>query len=204
MTRPTIGLTGGIGSGKSTVADMFAALGAGVVDADQIAHNLTAPNGLAIPTIAARFGESFILPNGAMDRDKMRAHVFSYPEFRVQLEQILHPLIREEAHLVADQTPGAYIICVIPLLVETPIWMQKLDRILVVDCDEQIQIQRVVARNRFSEDQVRSIMAAQVSRAERLKVASDVILNQGDLAPVQKRVEQLHAEYLSLANATRK
>ena len=133
-TRFSIGLTGGIGSGKSLVADMFAARGAAVVDTDQIAHQLTAPDGVAIPLIRTQFGDDFITDTGAMDRSKMREQVFSDPQAKKRLEAILHPLIRIETERAAAQAKGAYLIFAVPLLVESASWKNRTTRILVVDC----------------------------------------------------------------------
>jgi len=194
-----IGLTGGIGSGKSLVADMFAERGAALIDTDVIAHALTAPGGLAIPAIEAAFGEDFITPQGAMDRDRMRALVFQEPSARQRLEAILHPMIREQTELAGHQAQGSYRIFVVPLLIESGQWRQRVSRILVVDCPEQLQIDRVMRRNNLSEPQVRAIMAAQASRQERLDAADDVIVNDGDKSSLVPQVEHLHALYMELA-----
>lgn len=195
----TLGLTGGIGSGKTTVANMFAGLGAAVVDTDQIAHRLTAPGGLAIAAIRSQFGDAFITPDGAMDRAAMRRHVFSDSAEKQKLEQILHPLIRLQTESEAQHAIGDYLIFVVPLLVESGNWKNRCDRILVVDCDESTQIQRVMARNGLSEQQVHAIMQAQAGRQQRLLAADDVIVNQGNFEEVRERVLQLHLKYLRLA-----
>jgi len=200
MDKPfSIGLTGGIGSGKSLVADMFAALGATLIDTDQIAHQLTAPGGLAMPDIAAQFGPDFIAANGAMDRARMRAAVFSEPAVKRRLEAILHPLIRIETERAAAQAQGTYRIFVVPLLVESGKWKERVSRVLVVDCPEELQISRVVARNGLAEDQVRAIMGAQASRQARLDAADDVIVNDGGIAQLTPQVERLHALYCAMA-----
>jgi dephospho-CoA kinase len=199
LGRFTVGLTGGIGSGKSLVADMFAARGASIIDTDIIAHQLTAPNGKAIPAIETQFGNLFITPEGAMDRQKMRAHVFGKPEARKKLEAILHPMIRDEARHAGLTATGIYPIFVVPLLVESGNWKARVSRVLVVDCPETLQISRVMQRNRFPEDQVRAIMANQATRAQRLAAADDIILNDSDTAGLIHQVDNLHALYSSLA-----
>ncbi|MFC5476478.1 dephospho-CoA kinase [Paraherbaspirillum soli] len=196
--RFSVGLTGGIGSGKTTVANMFAERGAAVIDTDAIAHQLTAADGIAIAPIRAEFGDAFITTSGAMDRAKMRAHVFSDPTAKQRLEAILHPLIRTETMHAAAQASGLYLLFVVPLLVESGTWKQRVDRILVVDCDEQVQIRRVMQRNALSEPQVRAIMATQASRQQRLQAADDIILNDSDPATLVPQVERLHALYASL------
>ena len=199
--RFSVGLTGGIGSGKSTVADLFASYGAAIVDTDLIAHQLTAPDGLAIPPIRTAFGDAFIAADGALDRAKMRAAVYNDPAQKKQLEAILHPLIRLETERVASEVHGAYVIFVVPLLVESGTWVQRVSRVLVVDCPEETQRQRVMQRSGLSEDQVRAIMANQVPRATRLAAAHDVILNDGDPVRLPAAVDRLHAQYLALAAA---
>lgn len=200
-TRFSVGLTGGIGSGKTLVADLFAARGAAVVDTDQIAHQLTAPDGVAIPLIRTQFGDDFINDTGAMDRAKMREQVFKDPQAKRRLEAILHPLIRIETERAAAQVQGAYLIFAVPLLVESGSWKNRTSRILVVDCPEHLQISRVVARSRLPEAQVRSIMATQATRKARLAAADDVIINDADIAALIPQVDRLHALYSSLAKA---
>jgi len=197
--RFSVGLTGGIGGGKSTVADMFAVRGASVVDTDHIAHLLTMEGGVAIPEIRAQFGEAFLTDLGAMDRAKMRAHVFSDPVGKARLEAILHPLIRTETERAANEATGAYLMFVVPLLVESGTWKHRVSRVLVVDCDEQTQIRRVMTRNGLPEQQVRAIMATQASRQQRLAVADDVIINEGGLSALEPQVARLHAAYAALA-----
>jgi dephospho-CoA kinase len=197
--RFSVGLTGGIGSGKSTVADMFAARGASVVDTDWIAHLLTAEGGVAIPEIRAQFGDAFLTDRGAMDRAKMRAHVFSDPVSKARLEAILHPLIRTETERAANDAKGAYLVFVVPLLVESGTWRYRVSRVLVVDCDEQTQIRRVMTRSGLPEQQVRAIMATQASRQQRLAVADDVIVNEEDVLALEPQVARLHATYATLA-----
>ncbi|MET3138992.1 dephospho-CoA kinase [Undibacterium sp. GrIS 1.2] len=198
----SLGLTGGIGSGKTTIANMFAELGASLVDTDLIAHELTAANGIAIEPIQNEFGAEFIQPDGAMDRAKMRECVFADPAKKLQLENILHPLIRQETNRAAKNVNGAYTIFVVPLLVESSNWRQKVSRILVVDCQEETQISRVMARNRLSQEQVLAIMRAQVSREQRLEAADDIIFNEGDLTQIHEQVIKLHSQYLQLAKSS--
>ncbi|MCA1324463.1 dephospho-CoA kinase [Herbaspirillum sp. alder98] len=197
--RFSVGLTGGIGSGKTTVANLLGELGAALVDTDAIAHLLTAPGGLAIPDIAAQFGAEFIDAQGAMDRVRMRSHVFGNHLARHQLEAILHPLIRSETINAAERADGDYLIFVVPLLVESGNWVGRTSRILVVDCDEEVQVARVMARNGLQRHEVEAIMAAQASRAARLAVADDVIENNASAAELRPQVQALHATYLALA-----
>lgn len=197
--RFAVGLTGGIGCGKTTIADMFAARGAAIVDTDLIAHQLTAPGGAAMAEIQAAFGDDVVLPSGAMDRATMRAKVFGDPSARQRLEAILHPLIRSETEYAAAHAKGTYLIYVIPLLVESGAWQERLSRILVIDCPEQLQVQRVMRRNGLAEQQVRAIMAAQASRETRLAAADDVIVNDGNTDALQPQIDRLHALYCSLA-----
>lgn len=176
-----IGLTGGIGSGKSTVLQMLAGLGAAAIDADAISRQTTAAGGSAIAAIAQRFGAAFITPEGALDRDRMRAHAYAHPEARRQLEEIIHPLVGQEIarQVEAAVTAGRHcIIFDIPLLVESGRWRSQLDRILVVDCSPEMQVQRVVARSGLQADEVRAIIAAQAPRSLRLAAADLVICNE--------------------------
>ena len=253
----TIGITGGIGSGKSAVADLFIRHGAALVDTDAIAHALTAPGGGAIGAIRQAFGDGMIAPDGRMDRAAMRARVFADPPERKRLEGILHPLIQQEAQrqlaalagaglqtaashtadLQTADTAGAgmppgtapagkqtttgveradthtttveerpaplvhrppYVLVAVPLLVESGHWQQRVDRVLVVDCPEDVQVARVMARSGLAEAQVRAIMASQASREQRLAVADDVIDNGGSLQETAAQVAALHQRYLVL------
>ncbi len=175
-----LGLTGGIGSGKSTVARMLVGLGAGLVDADAISRQLTAAGGLAMPAIAAAFGQDFVGADGALERDRVRQTVHSDPGARQRLEAIIHPLVglesRRQAALLAEQACPC-IVFDIPLLVESAHWRHDLDHVLVVDCTEEVQISRVMARNQLSRSQVQSIIASQASRSRRLAAADSVIFN---------------------------
>ncbi|HJV88071.1 MAG TPA: dephospho-CoA kinase [Noviherbaspirillum sp.] len=201
MRRFSVGLTGGIGSGKTTVADMLQARGAALVDTDRIAHQLTAPGGAAIPDIRAQFGDAFLTAEGAMNRARMREYVFAESTAKARLEAILHPLIRVETELAAARAKGTYLVFVVPLLVESGSWKQRVSRVLVVDCAEQTQVRRVMSRSGLSEAQVRTIIAAQASRQERLAAADDVIDNDGDSLALVPQVDKLHAMYVSLAAA---
>jgi dephospho-CoA kinase len=197
--RLAIGLTGGIGSGKSTVADLFAQAGASIIDTDLIAHAQTAPGGPAMPAIAAEFGNEFVRPDGALDRARMRALVFADPPARARLEAILHPRIRATVDAEAALAAGPYVIHVVPLLVESGGWRERVHRVLVVDCPEAVQIARVMARNAMDESQVKAIMAAQASRKERLAAADDVVDNADGLEALEPQVGRLHASYLAIA-----
>ena len=199
--RYVVGLSGGIGSGKSAAAHLFAELGARVVDTDAIAHELTAPGGAAIEPIRSAFGKDMIAPDGSLDRAAMRRLVFEDAAAKAQLEAILHPMIRIEADARCMQSTAPYVVLVVPLLVETAYYRGRLERVLVVDCDEETQVSRTVARSGIPAEQVRAIMAAQASRAQRLDAADDVIDNNGDLAQLREQVLRLHASYMTRAGA---
>lgn len=194
-----IGLTGGIGSGKSAAADEFARLGATLVDTDAIAHALTAPGGAAIEAVRTLFGDSAIDASGAMDRAQVRARVFADPEARRRLEAVLHPLIRRESAARVRAARGPYVLLVVPLLIESSDYRERVDRVLVVDCPVELQVARVRARSGLPEEEVRRIIAAQVSREARLAAADDVIDNSGTLESLRSQVQQLHAQYLARA-----
>lgn len=200
MTPLLIGVTGGIGCGKTTVADMFAELGAAVIDTDAIAHSLTAPLGAAMAAIQAEFGADYVTADGAMDRARMRALVFADAAARARLEAILHPRIRAATEAAGAAAQGPYTMFVVPLLVESGSWRERVDRILVIDCSEQTQIARVMRRNNMSADQVSAIMAAQATRAQRLAAADDVINNDADLAALRPQIERLHSQYIQASN----
>ncbi len=201
--RFSIGLTGGIGSGKSLVADMLANHGAAIIDTDVIAHQLTAPGGAAMPAIRETFGERFVTADGALNRAAMREHVFADPSARKRLEAILHPLIGAETEAAALRAEGPYLVFVVPLLVESGRWAERVDRVLVVDCPESVQVERVMRRNQLTREQVEAIMASQASRAQRLAVANDVIVNDADPAALAPQVTSLHETYLGLARAAK-
>ena len=193
-----VGLTGGIGSGKSAAAAEFARLGAAVVDTDAIAHELTKKNGLALPEIRKTFGEQAIGPDGAMDREAMRERVFAEPAARRTLEGILHPMIREESARRIAAAVGPYVVHVVPLLVESGDYASRVDRVLVVDAPEALQVARVRTRG-LAAEQVRGIIRSQAARADRLKAAHDVIDNAGSLEDLRKQVAALHQKYLQFA-----
>lgn len=196
-----IGLTGGIGSGKSAVADQLGLLGAAIVDTDAIAHELTRPGGAAIPRIRELFGEGSIASDGSMDRNKIRELVFADPSARKRLESVLHPMIRAESERRIAAAAGAapYAVHVVPLLVESGDHRKRVSRVLVVDCEEDVQVERVRQRSGLSEAQVRRIIAAQAPRATRLAAADDVIDNNGPLAALAPQVHAMHERYLALA-----
>lgn len=199
----TIGLTGGIGSGKTTVADLFATHGVAIIDTDVIAHRITAPNGVAIPLIEKAFGPRFIAPDGSLDRAKMRSLVFSDDTARARLEAITHPLIRTETEREREAAQGPYLVIVVPLLVESGMWKSRVDRVLAVDCDVETQIARVMRRNAFTREQVLAIIARQATREARLAAADDVIVNNNTpLERLAQDVRGLHRQYLMLASAS--
>lgn len=189
-----IGLTGGIGSGKSTVLQMLRERGAAAIDADAISRATTAAGGAAIPHIAQRFGAGFVDASGALDRARMRERAYAHPEARRELEQIIHPLVGEEIARQVDAATSAGARCIvfdIPLLVESGRWRAQLDRVLVVDCEPETQVARVVARSALAPDEVRAIIAAQAPRALRLAAADIVICNEGlGLDALRHEVEQ--------------
>lgn len=195
----TVGLTGGIGSGKSTVADCFAALGVPVIDTDVIARELTAPDGAALAAIRAAFGESVMQADGTLDRAALRRRVFADTVARHQLEAILHPRIGQAVQQALATLSAPYALIVIPLLVETGGYQDVLNRVLVVDCPEDVQIARVMARSGLTPDEVRAILAAQAGRAERLAAADDVIVNTATPAALCAEVARLHPRYLARA-----
>lgn len=196
-----VGLTGGIGSGKSAAAERFAALGAAIVDTDLIARALTAPGAAGIAPIRAAFGAAVIAADGALDRAAMRRIAFNDPAARKRLEAILHPLIRAESEtrcrIAAADFP--YIVLVVPLLVESGGYRERVDRVCVVDCPEEIQIARVMARSSLTRDEAAAILAAQATRAQRLAAADDVIDNSSGIAELVGQVDRLHEKYRELA-----
>lgn len=198
-----VGLTGGIGSGKSAAADLFAAHGAAVIDTDAIAHALTKADGAAMPAIRAEFGDGVVAADGALDRAAMRARVFADESTktpaRKRLEAILHPLIRAESERQLAAATAPYAILVVPLLIEAGDYRKRVNRIAVVDCAEATQIARVMSRSGLARAEIERILAAQAARAERLAAADDIIDNDGDIAALPPRIERLHADYLALA-----
>jgi dephospho-CoA kinase len=201
----SVGLTGGVGSGKSTVGEMLARRGAGIVDADAIAHELTQAGGAAIDAVRAAFGEAVIAADGSLDRSRMRARAFADPGDRARLEGILHPLIRATSNRRAGELAAAgrpYVVFVIPLLVESGDARGRFDRILVVDCSEATQIARARQRPGIDANVARAILAAQATRARRLEAADDVLFNEAPLDEIDARVEILHRRYAELAAAS--
>ena len=201
-----IALTGGIGSGKSSVGNILAELGAAVIDTDEIAHRLTAAGQPGARAIGEHFGAQYLAADGALDRNRMRELVFADPHARQKLENLLHPMIRAEvdaqmsaAAEAAKSTHAPYIVIVVPLLIETGAYRDRARRVLVVDSDEHQQVARVIRRSGLTDDAVRAIMATQVSRTERLRHADDIVHNDGDLAALRSAVEALHRKYRDLA-----
>ena len=199
-----LGLTGGIGSGKSAVADILASFGAAIIDTDVIAHEITAPHGLAIDAIRKTFGPSFIKEDGSLDRALMRNEVFNHPESKKVLEQITHPLIyqlvNEKTQSVIELGSAPYIVYVVPLLVESGQWINqsppRIDGLLVIDCPKETQIDRVKKRNQLSTDLIEKIIASQASQEERLRHADWVIQNDSNLEHLENQTRQIHQEIL--------
>jgi dephospho-CoA kinase len=198
-----VGLTGGIGSGKSSVARAFAARGVPVVDVDAIAHELSAAGAAGQRAVAAAFGPAAVAADGALDRGWLRRQAFSDDAFRARLESLLHPLIRAEADRRVAAWDGDYGLLVVPLLLERGGVRERVDRVLVVDCPEDVQVRRVVARSGLAEPEVRAIMAAQLPRETRLAQADDVIDNGGPPEAILPQVEALDLRYRALAHALR-
>ena len=197
-----VGLTGGIGSGKTTVANLFAGLGAGIVDTDVIAHELTAPQGLALSKIIEAFGPEMMAVDGSLNRTAMRRLCFSDPNARQNLECIIHPMIRKEALMRCRQASDVpYVLLVVPLLAESNAYREYINRILVVDCDEETRISRVMVRSGLNTEEVRAIMATQASREEQLEIADDIIANTTSLDELSAHVVALHGRYIELACA---
>src|SRR5262245_17009401 len=194
-----VGLTGGIGSGKSAAADEFAALGVTVVDTDAIAHQLTEKGGAAIADIERVFGREFIA-DGALDRARMRKHAFADPAAKHALEGLLHPMIRDESARRIAAARGPYVVHVVPLLIESPDYRSRVDRVLVVDAAEDGEVEGVRGRSHLPHAEVRAIMRTQAPRAERLRAADDVIDNAGSRDALRKQVAALHQKYLQFAS----
>ena len=196
-----VGLTGGIGSGKSSAARIFDDLGAAVVDTDEISHELTRPGGAALAAIRGAFGEEYVAADGGLARASMRQRVFSDVAARRKLEAILHPLIRNEVRTRVAAVGRPYVVIVVQLLLETGAYRDLIQRILVIDCSEDTQVARTMERSGLTEGEVRAIMAAQAPRAARLAAADDVLLNDGDLAALRHAAAALHQRYLALARS---
>jgi len=196
-----VGLTGGIGSGKSAAAEEFARLGAAVVDTDAIAHELTRAGGAAIAGVRRVLGDGFVDAAGAMDRAKVRALVFADAAAKARLEGLLHPMIRAESERRIAAADAPYVVHVVPLLIESPDYRERVQRVLVVDCLAQVQKERVRQRSGLAEDEIARIIGAQLPRAARLAAADDVIDNSGSLAALHKQVQALHRRYLQMARS---
>ncbi|MBW8055394.1 MAG: dephospho-CoA kinase [Acidiferrobacterales bacterium] len=197
-----IGLTGGIGSGKSSAAAMFARRGVPVIDADEIAKQLVAPGQPAYERIIQRFGKEFVDADGFIDRGRLRRHVFDDPASRRELEAILHPRVRQQIQRQLRALRAPYCVIVIPLIFEAN-QQDLVDRILVIDAAEDTQVQRVAARSSLADDEIRKIIAAQIGRNVRLRQAHDVITNEGELEQLEERVDAFHTRYLDLAREQR-
>jgi dephospho-CoA kinase len=197
-----IGLTGGIGSGKSSVAEIFHKLGAAIIDTDEIAHRLTAAGQPGVAVIRDQFGLDYLQADGALNRELMRALIFSDITARRKLEAILHPLIRTEIATLVKKISAPYVIIVVPLLIETSAYRDLVQRVLVIDCDEQTQIARALQRGGLTEDEVRAIIAAQANRTARLASADDIVHNDRDLIALHAEIAALHSKYLKLAQAS--
>jgi dephospho-CoA kinase len=191
-----VGLTGGIASGKTTVANLFAALGATIVDTDLLAREVVAPGTALLAEIAAHFGPGMLLADGSLDRRRLRDVVFADPAERRWLEERTHPAIRQLTDDACARATGAYCVVAIPLLVETG-GERRFDRVLVVDCDPEVQLARLMARDGITRDAAQRMLAAQASRESRLSVADDVIRNTGDIAYLRDQVQKLHREYVA-------
>ena len=195
-----VGLTGGIASGKSVVAELFAALGAPIVDTDQVAREVVAPGEPGLTAVAEEFGRAILTTAGTLDRAALRRRVFADKRARERLEAILHPLIRARTLAAMDDLDAPYVLVAVPLLVETG-FSALVDRVLVVDCPRELQLARLMARDQHNQAEAEQILAAQVSRETRLAAADDVIDNGGSLAATRAQVATLHQRYLELAAA---
>lgn len=197
-----VGLTGGIASGKSTAAKFFGALGVPILDSDQVAREVVEPGQPPLERLVERFGRSILTPDGHLDRPALRDIVFSDPRARADLEALTHPAIGAAMEARSAAAGGPYQVLVIPLLVEKNL-RSNVDRVLVIDCDQELQLRRLQARDGGSLDQARAILNAQASRAVRLKAADDVIRNDADIVAVRNQVASLHTRYLQLAQQPR-
>ncbi|MEO7205830.1 MAG: dephospho-CoA kinase [Steroidobacteraceae bacterium] len=203
MTQPLrIGLTGGIASGKSTVTQRFTELGVPVIDADVASRSVVAPGTPGLAQVLQRFGADILDADGRLDRSALRNLIFKDPALRQALDAILHPLIHAEMEREAAQAQGPYVIMAIPLLVESGSSAKRVDRVLVVDADETLQLQRLQARDGSSAEQARAILASQATRTARLNIADDVLLNTGSVAELRQAVDRLHQQYLQLAQTS--
>lgn len=195
----TIGLTGGIGCGKTSATRIFSALGAGIIDTDEIAHRLTEKGAPALVAIADQFGAACLLPDGNLDRAALRKRIFTDPATKEKLEAILHPLIKQQVIAEMAGTHVPYLILVVPLFFETGAYRDLVSRVLVVDCDENQQVFRTMNRSQLSADEVRAIMANQIPRAKRIELADDLLSNKGESKDLEEQIKRLHQRYLALA-----
>jgi dephospho-CoA kinase len=198
MSKYVVGISGGIGSGKTTVTDLFTKLGIEVIDADVIAREVVEPGSPALKTIIDKFGHSVLDSSGSLDRAKLRTLVFNDSDIKNWLNQLLHPAIRQLMLLQTQQAKSTYCLMSVPLLVENKLY-EQLDRVVIVDVDEPTQLRRTLLRDKTNEQQIRAIMSAQATRQQRLAVADDVIDNNGKADDLDKQVAQLHQQYLQLA-----
>lgn len=201
MSSFVVGLTGGIGSGKTAVTDAFAALGVDVVDADIIARDVVAPGSDGLNAITSHFGNGILLADGCLDRSALRERVFHNPEEKTWLNNLLHPMIREGMADAVSRARSGYCILAVPLLVENKL-QHMVDRVLVVDCAESLQLQRATKRDGSNESTIRNIIASQANRQDRLAIADDVIDNSGTLEDLNAQVKQLHLNYCRLADVS--
>ena len=201
LKKPCVGLTGGIGSGKSSALQIFETLGIVAADTDKIAREITAKNGQAIALIQKHFGKEFIC-NGALNRNMMRRAVFENSALKKKLENILHPIIEKKSLLTVENAASPYVILDVPLLFEVPHFLKYCWRVLVIDCPEDLQIQRVLMRNAWDLASIRAVIAAQTPREKRLKNADDVIKNTGSLQDLNAQVQKMHSFYLKLFGQT--
>lgn len=200
-----VGLTGGIGAGKTLASNAFASLGVPVIDTDLISHALTAPNGLAIDAIHQKFGDELFNDAGQLDRAKMRELVFKDAQKRQELEAIMHPLIAQVAMAsIAQHSDAPYVILAVPLLAESPAWLSRCDRVLLIDCEVETQIERVMARSGLSREQTQAIIMSQASREARKAIANEVIVNESTPEHVTQQVTRLHDFYLRMASQSPK
>ena len=198
MSKFVVGLTGGIGSGKTTVANLFASEGISLVDADIVAREVVAPGSKGLETIVTHFGAEILTPEGELDRAKLRQRIFSHPEEREWLNQLLHPMIRQEMLAQVEKATSAYVIMVVPLLFENGL-DRLVNRTLVVDISPELQINRTVKRDNVDASQVNNIISSQCSRSEKLARADDIIDNQGEISTLKREVLALHQRYLQLS-----
>ena len=198
MSKFVVGLTGGIGSGKTTVANLFAAEGITLVDADIVAREVVAPGSKGLDAIVTHFGAEILTPEGELDRAKLRQRIFSHPEEREWLNQLLHPMIRQEMLAQVEKATSAYVIMVVPLLFENGL-DRLVNRTLVVDISPELQINRTVKRDNVDASQVNNIISSQCSRSEKLARADDIIDNQGEISSLKREVQALHQRYLQLS-----